>query len=110
MMYVEFNAGDKEYKLRLSIRNTVMLEKQLGVNPLAIFGNGDRLPTITEMTYILHASLQQYHHNINLLNAQDIFEAWVNDGHSPTDFIQVILEIYKVSGIIRQEDTDEKNA
>lgn len=108
MMYTVFTANNKEYKLRLPIRNIVLLEKQLGVNPLAIFGNGDRMPTITEMTYILHASLQQYQHNISLIDAQDIFEAWVNDGNSPMDFINVIIEIYKVSGIIRQ-DNDEKN-
>jgi hypothetical protein len=108
-MYVNFTAGNKEYKLKLSIRNIVMLEKQLGVNPLMIFGNGDRMPTITEMTYILHASLQQYQHNISLLDAQDIFEAWMNDGNNPTDFISIIVDIYKVSGIIRDEGNDEKN-
>ena len=36
MMYVDFAAGNKNYKLRLNTRNLVMLEKQLGCNPLAI--------------------------------------------------------------------------
>lgn len=107
-MYKDFSAGNKDYKLRLNIRNTVALEKMLGCNPLAIFGGGDRLPTITEMVAILHASLQQYQHNINLTAAQDIFEEWLEDGNTPTDFIQVIIDIYKVSGIIAR-DEDEKN-
>lgn len=38
-MYVDFSAGGKEYKLRLNTRNIVSLEKALGMNPLAIFGN-----------------------------------------------------------------------
>ena len=59
MMYVDFHAGDKDYKLRLSTRNTVMLEKQLGCNPLAIFGNGTTIPTVTQMVQILHCSLIQ---------------------------------------------------
>ena len=104
MIWYDFKAGEKEYKLRLSIRNTVALEKILGCNPLAIFGNGDRLPTITEMTAILHASLQQYHHNISVLDAQDIFEKWLEDGNTPTDFIGIIIEVYKVSGIIANDE------
>lgn len=107
MMYKDFTAGNKEYKLRLSIRNTVALEKQLGCNPLMIFGNGDRMPTITEMTIILHFALQQYQHGISLTDSQDIFEEWLNDGHTATDFISVIIDIYKVSGIINNDE--EKN-
>lgn len=107
MMYKDFTAGNKEYKLRLSIRNTVALEKQLGCNPLMIFGNGDRMPTITEMTIILHFALQQNHHGISLTDSQDIFEEWLNDGHTATDFISVIIDIYKVSGIINNDE--EKN-
>ena len=107
MMYCNFTAGGKDYKLRLNIRNTVALEKQLGVNPLVIFGDGDRMPTITEMIYILHASLQQYQHGISLLDAQDIFDSWLDDGNTITDFLPVIIEIYKVSGIIKNDA--EKN-
>lgn len=108
MMYVDFSAGSKDYKLRLSIRATVALERQLGVNPLMIFGAGDTIPTITIMVQILHASLQQYNHGISLDDAYSIFEAWLNDGNSITDFIPIIIDVYKVSGIIKQE-TETKN-
>ncbi len=109
MMYVDFTAGNKDYKLRLSTRNVVALEKQLGCNPLGIFGNGDTIPTITQMVNVLYASLQQLNHGISLNEAYDIFDAYLDDGHSATDFIQVILDVYKVSGIIKAEDTGEKN-
>ena len=107
MLYTDFHAGNKDYKLRLSIRNTVALEKMLGCNPLMIFGNGDRMPNITEMTTILHFSLQQYQHNLTMTDSQDIFEEWLNDGNAITDFVAIIIEIYKVSGIIKNEE--EKN-
>ena len=109
MMYVDFTAGNKTYKLRLSTRNTVMLEKQLGCNPLAIFGDGNQIPTITTMVNVLYASLIQYNHGISLNDAYDIFDEWLADGNSATDFIQILLEIYKVSGLIKMEET-EKNA
>lgn len=107
MMYVDFSAGNKDYKLRLSTRNTVALEKQLGCNPLAIFGEGDKLPTVTEMVNVLYASLQQFNHGISLNDAYDIFDAYLEE-HSATDFITVILEIYKVSGLVKV-DNGEKN-
>lgn len=108
MNYIDFSAGNKAYKLRLNIRNTVALEKMIGCNPLMIFGNGERMPTISEMIAILHYSIQQYNHGITMNDTQDIFEEWLNDGHTPTDFIPVIIEIYKISGIIAK-DENEKN-
>lgn len=108
MNYIIFVAGNKEYKLRLSTRAIVALEKQLGCNPLSIFGDGDTLPTITTMVYVLHASLQQLNHGITLNDAYDIFDTYLADGHTMTDFLPVMIEIYKVSGLIGNEDT-EKN-
>lgn len=107
MMYVDFTAGMKEYQLRINTRNIVALEKQLGCNPLTIFGNGDRIPTITEMVTILHAALQQRHHGMSLNDAYDVFDEYLVD-NAATDFIPVILEIFKASGLIKNED-DEKN-
>jgi hypothetical protein len=111
MLYIDFSAGGKDYKLRLNTRNTILLEKQLGCNPLSIFGNGETIPTITVMVSILHASLQQYNHGISLNDAYDIFDEWLAEGNSSTDFIPIILEIYKASGIIpKDKEIEEKNA
>lgn len=111
MMYFDFNAGNKAYRLRLNTRNIISLEKQLGCNPVAIFGDGSQMPTISQMVTILWASLQQYQHNISLNDAYDIFDAWIEEGNTMTDFITVIIEIYKVSGIIKTENKveSEKN-
>lgn len=113
-MYFDFEAGNKAYKLRLNTRNIVSLEQKLGCNPLAIFGTGNRIPTITEMVAILHASLQQYNHGITTNDAMDIFDNFLADGNQPTDFIKVILGIYRASGIIgadenSNEGDEEKN-
>ena len=111
MLYYEFEAGNKAYKLRLNTRNIIMLEKALGCNPLAIFGNGETIPTVTTMVNILFAAMQQYEHGITLNDAYDIFDNWLDEGHAVTDFIPVILEVYKVSGIIKdtQGELTEKN-
>lgn len=112
MLYYEFQAGNKAYKLRLNTRNIVSLEKELGTNPLGIFGAGDRIPTVTEMVHVLHCSMQQYEHNISFNDAYDIFDAYLADGNAITDFITVIVEIYKASGIIKDDkkEVELKNA
>ena len=108
MNYIDFEVDNKSYKLRLNTRNVVLLEKQLGCNPLNIFGDGETIPTITVMVAILHAALQQYNHGISLNDAYDVFDAWLAEGHATTDFIPIILEIYKASGIIQKDEV--KNA
>lgn len=110
MMYLDFTAGDQNYKLRLTTRAVVTLEKQIGCNPLAIFGDGEDLPTITTMVSILHASLQAYEHGINMNDAFDIFDKWLEDGHAMTDFLSVLIELYRVSGLIGGKgQAEEKN-
>lgn len=108
MMFYDFMVGEKTYKLRLTTRNIVSLEKALGCNPLGIFGSGDTLPTVSEMVNILFYSMQQYNHGISLNDAYDIFDCWIEDGNTVTDFIPIILEIYKISGIIKESGA-EKN-
>lgn len=109
MTYVDFNAGNKEYKLRLTTRNIVALEKTLGCNPLAIFGDGETIPTITTMVTVLHAALQPLQHGITMNDAYDIFDAYLED-HAMTEFLPVIVEIYKASGLMREvAEGTEKN-
>lgn len=111
MMYYEFNAGSKEYKLRLNTRNVVELEKKLGCNPIMIFGiDGDKIPTVSAMVVILHAALQSFHHGISLDDAYNIFDSYLEDGNTSVDFIKVVMEIYKVSGIVPKNAGEaEKN-
>lgn len=110
MMYFDFEAGNKAYKLRLTTKAVMNLESKIGCNPMMVFGNGSRIPTVTEMVHILHNSLTHFNHGITVNDAMDIFDKWLDDGHTPTDFITVIVEIYKASGIIPNEPeaTDEE--
>lgn len=107
MLYVDFNAGGKDYKLRLATRNIVALEKAIGMNPLGIFANGDSIPSVTTMVTILWCSLQKFQHGIGMNEAYDIFDDYIADGNSMTDFLTVIIDIYKASGLMK-DDTTEK--
>ena len=106
MLYYDFQAGAKNYKLRINTRNLVLLEKKLGANPLSVFyGAEDQIKDtpVETMVAILHASLQQYHANIDLDTAYEIFDQWLADGNIVVEFIAVIVEIYTVSGLLKTE-------
>lgn len=112
MMYLDFEAGNKAYKLRLNTRNVIALEKQLGKNPMAIFGvDGTQMPTVSEMVAVLWASLQHYQHGVTMNDAYDIFDDFLADNHTMIDFFPILFEIYKVSGLIpRDKEVEaEKN-
>lgn len=104
MMYYDFEAGNKAYKLRLNTRALVELEKRIGCNPLNILG--DTLPTVSEMVAVLHASLQQYQHGITLNDAYDILDAYL-ETNTIENFVFVILEVYAASGLIDKDKLEE---
>ena len=111
-MFVNFEANNKAYKLRLNTRNVIALEKALGCNPVNIFDTkGAELPSVTTMVTVLHAALQQYQHGYSMNDAYELFDAYIEDGHSIDEFIYVILEIYQESGLIPKdvEVNPEKN-
>ncbi len=101
----DFQVGDKVYNLRLTTKNIIKLEKKIGINPLAIFGNGDTVPTLTTMLTVFQYSLPNATEN----EAFDIYDRWLDEGHTVADFIPVILEVYKVSGLIKDMPENEKN-
>lgn len=113
MMYVDFAAGGKEYKLRLNTRGVVLLEKELGCNPVLLFvgkNNQSRVPTVEEMMIIFNHTLKAYQPNLTIDDAYDIFDKWIEEGHIITEFVAIIVEVYRQSGLFKKEEADEKNA
>lgn len=106
--FTTFTVGDSEYKLCLSIESIVNLEPKIGCNPIMVFGTGDKIPTVGTMVEILHASMQKYHHGTTKKVAMDVFGNWLKEGHAVTDFCAIIVDIYKVSGLIVDSEEDEE--
>lgn len=103
-MFTTLTTEKNEYKLVLTTSAICQLEKKIGCNPLSIFDvNGEELPTVSVMIAVLHASLQKFQHGITEVKAYDIFDEWLASGHVMTDFVQVILDIYDASGLIKLE-------
>lgn len=106
MLYTELLIGKKELKLRLDARSCVALEKKLGKSPLAIFmdsQDGD-LPKLEDLISVLHASLQKYNKGYTEEKTYDLYDSFVEDGKTFTEFIPIVMDIFKVSGFFKEED------
>ena len=112
MNYVLFTVKGKDYKLVLTTRTMVELEKRLnGRNPISILMDvaDDKLPTITEMILILWCSMVKYNHGISLDDGYNIFDDYVAEGHTYTDFIEVMMKIFETSGLINTKSTEDSD-
>ena len=106
MNYVAFNVGDKELKLKLDAKNTVALERVVGTNPLNELmkvANG-QLPTLDFAITTLHASLQKLEHGYTLSKVYDLYDEYVEEGHSLVDLIPVLIDVFKAAGFIPKDD------
>ena len=78
-MYTELTIKDKVYKLKLTTKNIIGLEKTIKCNPLSIFGNGEEVPSVTTMVNILWFSLLHFHHGIGLNDATELFDDYLEE-------------------------------
>ena len=106
MNYTIFKAGNKEYKCKLSTKNLISLEKRMGANPLNIFMsiNETSLPKLEDMLLVLHESLQSLEHGISMDDIYDIYDSYIEDGNTFVDLIAIVMDIYKVSGLVKEEE------
>lgn len=112
MLYTDFVVSEnKVYKLRLNTRNTILLEKKINNNPvmeLMKYLNNDDIPPIELMVDILFYSLQAYHSGVTIDETYDLLDEWLDNGHLVAEFIGIIIEIYRLAGLIQKED-NQKN-
>lgn len=112
-MYVELNIGEKAYKLRLTTKGAIQLEKALGRNPISMLMEIDegKLPTLASILTTLHQMLQPLNHGLTMDDVYDIYDAYVADGKTMFDLIPVFVEVFQESGLIAKptNEVNEKN-
>lgn len=101
-MYKELMIGDVCYKLRLSVKNCMAMEKALGINPIELLMKLDegKLPKLTEIIIIFQYMLQQYQHNVTLDKAMEIFDDYLAEGHNMFDIVPIFVEVFQESGLL----------
>lgn len=114
MNYETIIIGREEYKLRLTTRNCIALEKALGYNPVQLFMDIDegKLPKLTDMLIILQSMLAPLQHGITMDKTYDIYDAFVADGNNMFDLVPVFVAVFQNCGFIsaNAEEVEEKNS
>lgn len=112
MLYTTFTVKDTDYKLRLGAKSCVDLEKKLGTNPvnvLVAIAEQNKVPSLSTLLTIIHASMVQYQHGITMDKVYEIYEDYAEEGHNMLELVPVIMEIFKNAGLIPDEDEEGKN-
>lgn len=102
MLYTELYIGGDAYKLRLTTKASVALEKALGYNPISMLmaiDNGE-MPKLADVLIMLHSMLQTYHHGYSLEKVYDLFDKYVAEGKGMFDLIPVFVEVFQNSGYL----------
>lgn len=114
-MYTELTIGNKTYKLRLTTKGAIQLEKGLGRNPVSMLMEIDegKLPTLSDVLITFHAMLQPFNHGVSMDEVYDIYDAFIADGKTMFDLIPVFVDVFKESGFIAKNtgnvEDNEKN-
>lgn len=102
MTYTTLYIKENEYKLRLTTRSLIALEKNLGCNPIQVFLAIDegKLPKMTEMAIMLHAMLQPLHHGITIDKVYDLIDAYLEENDNMFELIPVFVEVFQNAGFL----------
>lgn len=101
-MYTELIIGNESFKLRLTTKASVALEKALGYNPISMLMDIDNgvMPKLADVLIMLHAMLQTYHHGYTIERVYDLFDKYIAEGKGMFDLIPVFIEVFQSSGYL----------
>ncbi len=111
-LYKVLNINGKELKLRLRSRDCVDLERKLGESPLNVLmkvSNEQKVPTVGFIVTVLYSSLQAYEHGYTMDKTYDLYDEYVDDGNEITDALNLITDVFEVSGFFKKAKTEEEN-
>ena len=99
--FYTLNVGGEEYKLRLSASAIMAIEKKLGKSLLAAFENIQENMVETIVT-ILWGALQPFNPDFAFEKAVDLFDQYIDDGHSVEELMQEMTALFETSGFFRK--------
>lgn len=108
-MYTELIIGDKSYKLRLTTKNSVQLERTLGYNPITLFMDMEKgkMPKLNDILIILQAMLQTFHHGMTLDKVYDLYDDYVAEGNSWMTLIPELIKVFQDAGYLPKDNSIE---
>ncbi len=94
--WATWEVDGSEYKLKLTVGAITKLEEQFKTNLINVL---DGVPALKIMLTVTHAAMQKFHHGIKYKEVEDLFEKYIDEGGSQTEFLtDVFMPIYQASG------------
>ena len=99
--FYTMTVGGEEYKMRLTASAIMQIEKKLG-KPLfkALETIQDNM--VETVAAILWGAAQTMNHNFSYEKARQLFDDYVDDGHSLEDLMQEINQLFEASGFFKR--------
>lgn len=111
MLYRTLTVGGEDYKLRLTTKHTVELEKKLGGNPvngLMNMRNG-QLPSATFVSTCLHACLQPLNKDMSMDKVYDLMDKAAEEGVGNIEILDIITDVFQDCGLIPKDSDQEQD-
>ena len=114
MNYTELIINGESYKLKLTTKASVSLERALGYNPITMLMDIEKgkMPKLNDVLIMLQSMLTTYHHGLNMEKVFDLFDDYVAEGGSMFDLIPVFVKVFEQSGYMsasKAQDDEIKN-
>lgn len=113
MLYTEWKIEGREpLKLRLRARDCVEVEKLIGTNPINVIieeAQKEHLPNISHIVAILQCSMRAFEHGKSLEEVYDLYDEYMDKGGSIDALLDLLMEVFKVSGFIPEDEPEEKD-
>lgn len=99
--FATWEVKENTYRMKLTTAAICDLEEKFKTNIMNLIGDEKSIPSLSNMLYVTHAAMKDYHHGIKLDDVKALYDSYINEGGSLVSFfIDVFMPIYQVSGFL----------
>ena len=99
--FYTLSVGGEEYKLRLTAGAIMSIEKKLGKSIFKALENiQDNM--VETIVVVLWGAMQPLNANVTVEKATELFDQYVDDGHTIEELMQEINRLFEVSGFFKK--------
>lgn len=99
--FYTMTVGTQTYQLRLTANAIISIEKKLGKSLFSALEHiQDNM--VETVTTILWGAMQPFNAGFTMEKAAELFDAYIDDGHSLEDLMQEINGLFEASGFFKK--------
>ena len=95
--YHTLTIDGEEYKLRLTVSSILAIEKKLGKTLYSALED-IQYNMVETMSFILWGALQKFNPNFSYEKATDLFDQYIDEGHSIEELMEELNAMFDASG------------